>query len=391
MRHGENRILTTHTGSLPRPPALQALFVKRHAGQAVDAAELARETNAAIARIIAKQVEAGVDVANDGEQARDGFFLHMKQRLTGLGGAWSRPPRADVERYPIYKKSREDYLLGKGVINARYSVPKAIGEIRHADPAAATRESAGFRATLDATKPPFAATFMTAPSPGIIARAVRNEFYPSDDTYLAALGTALRVEYEAIVAHGFELQIDAPDLGLERHITYADQPLSNFLDFVERVIAATNDALVNVPRERVRLHVCWGNYEGPHDLDVPLRDILPILLKAKVGGLVLPFANGRHAYEYRCLKDIPLASDQIMVAGVIDPLTNIIEHPETVAERLEKIAQVVGDPRRVMACTDCGFDTTAGAGRVTDDIVWAKLASMRDGARLASERLFGKR
>jgi 5-methyltetrahydropteroyltriglutamate--homocysteine methyltransferase len=141
----------------------------------------------------------------------------------------------------------------------------------------------------------------------------------------------------------------------------------------------------------VRLHVCWGNYEGPHDLDVPLRDVLPVLLKANVGALVLPFANGRHAYEYRCLEDIPLADDQVMVAGVIDPLTNIIEHPETVADRLEKVAAMVGDPRRVMACTDCGFDTTAGAGRVTDDIVWAKLAAMREGARLASARLFGKR
>ncbi|MBI3514737.1 MAG: cobalamin-independent methionine synthase II family protein [Proteobacteria bacterium] len=386
----EHRILTTHTGSLPRPPALQALFVRRQAGQAVDAAELERETQVAIARIIAKQADAGVDVANDGEQARDGFFLHMKQRLTGLGGAWSRPPRADVERYPIYKQSRGDYLLGKGVINARYSVPKAIGEIRYVGADAAAREGAAFRATLDHAKPAFAETFLTAPSPGIIARAVKNEFYDGDAAYLAALGRALRVEYEAIVAQGFLLQIDAPDLGLERHITYAGRPLKDFLDFVELVIATTNDALVNVPRDRVRLHVCWGNYEGPHDLDVPLRDILPILLKAKVGGLVLPFANGRHAYEYRCLKDVKLADDQIMVAGVIDPLTNIIEHPETVAERLEKIAAVVGDPRRVMACTDCGFDTTAGAGRVTDDIVWAKLAAMRDGARLASERLFGK-
>jgi 5-methyltetrahydropteroyltriglutamate--homocysteine methyltransferase len=218
--------------------------------------------------------------------------------------------------------------------------------------------------------------------------AVRNEHYDTLDAYLAALGAALRVEYEAIVRHGFLLQIDAPDLALERHITYKDQPLAAFIDFVERVVATINEALANIPRERVRLHVCWGNSESPHDSDVPLEDILPALQQAKVGGFVLPFANPRHAHEFRCFRKYPLQDDQILVAGVIDSLTNFVEHPQVVADRIERVAAVIGDPSRVLAGTDCGFDTSAGWGRVAEDVVWAKLASMRDGAGLASQRLF---
>jgi 5-methyltetrahydropteroyltriglutamate--homocysteine methyltransferase len=184
------------------------------------------------------------------------------------------------------------------------------------------------------------------------------------------------------------LQIDAPDLAMERHITYQDRPLREFVGFVERVVATINDALVNVPREMVRLHACWGNYEGPHDCDVALPEVLPAIRQAKVGGFVLPFANPRHAHEYRCLKDLPLGDDQLIVAGVIDPLTNFVEHPEVVADRIEQVARAVGDPRRVMAGTDCGFDTSAGRGRVAEDVVWAKLAAMAEGARLATRRLF---
>jgi 5-methyltetrahydropteroyltriglutamate--homocysteine methyltransferase len=229
---------------------------------------------------------------------------------------------------------------------------------------------------------------MTAPSPGILAATIFNEYYDGQAAYLRALGTALQVEYEAIVAHGFILQIDAPDLALERHISYKDRPLKDFVAFVENVVATINTALVNVPRERVRLHVCWGNSESPHDCDVPLEHVLPVLLRADVGGLVLPFANPRHGHEFRCLAKTPLADDQILVAGVIDSLTNFVEHPELVADRIERVAATIGDPTRVLAGTDCGFDTSAGWGRVAEDVVWAKLASLRDGARIASERLF---
>jgi 5-methyltetrahydropteroyltriglutamate--homocysteine methyltransferase len=229
---------------------------------------------------------------------------------------------------------------------------------------------------------------MCAPSPGIVALACKNEHYDTLDNYLAALGRALQVEYDAIVEHGYLLQVDAPDLALERHITYKDRPVSAFQEFVEKTIATINDALANVPRDRVRLHVCWGNSESPHDRDVPLEDILPILRKAKVGGLVLPFANPRHAHEFKLFSKMPLEDDQILVAGVIDSLTNFVEHPEVVADRIERVAQVVGDTARVQAGTDCGFDTSAGWGRVAPDVVWAKLKSLSEGAKLASQRVF---
>jgi 5-methyltetrahydropteroyltriglutamate--homocysteine methyltransferase len=221
-----------------------------------------------------------------------------------------------------------------------------------------------------------------------VAAAIRNQHYDSDERYLEALGEALRIEYEAIVGAGFVLQIDAPDLALERHISFKDQPVARFVVFVESVVRVINNALRNVAADRVRLHVCWGNSETPHDCDVPLEDILPALQQAKVGGFVLPFAGARHAHEFRCFHKFPLRDDQVLVAGVIDPLTNIVEHPEVVADRIERMAAVIGDPTRVLAGTDCGFDTSAGWGRVAEDVVWAKLASLRDGARLASRRLF---
>jgi 5-methyltetrahydropteroyltriglutamate--homocysteine methyltransferase len=265
----------------------------------------------------------------------------------------------------------------------------AVGAVRYLDPGAIRAECADFRAALEAAGGGFVEPFVTAPSPGIVAAAMKNAWYDSEEAYLAALADALKVEYEAIVEAGFLLQLDCPDLALERHLSYQERPLGEFQGFVERVVAALNRALANVPRERVRLHVCWGNYEGPHDLDVPLAEILPLIGAAQVGGLVFPFANPRHAHEYHCFDGgRGLADDQLLVAGVIDPLTNFVEHPEVVAERIQRVAQAVGDPERVLAGTDCGFDTSAGMGRVAEDVVWAKLEALADGARLASERLF---
>ena len=216
---------------------------------------------------------------------------------------------------------------------------------------------------------------------------MQNAWYDTEDAYLAALGRALQVEYETIVRHGYLLQIDAPDLALERHISYQDRPIGDFLDFAGRVVAVINAALVNIPRDRVRMHVCWGNYEAPHDCDVDLQEIIPVIKDAKVGAFVLPFANPRHAHEHRCLGGLGLDDSQVVVAGVIDPLTNFVEHPEVVAERIERVVQSVGDPRRVLAGTDCGFDTSAGRGRVAEDVVWAKLTALAEGARIASKRL----
>ena len=388
MQRSSDRILTTHTGSLPRPRDLTRLYALRAQGAAVDEAAIERAGREAVRRSVAKQRAAGIDVGNNGEQQRDSFFLYLKARLSGLGGSWERPSRADIDRYPEFKRMWAEQHAGKTQVSSLGGLPKAIGDVRYLDERAIDDECRHFKAVLDQDPGAFVESFMSAPSPGILAMAVRNEHYDTLESYLAALGAALKVEYEAIVRHGLVLQIDAPDLALERHITYKDQPVAAFVGFVEQVVAAINTALENVPRERVRLHVCWGNSESPHDSDVPLDDILPALQRAKVGGFVLPFANPRHAHEFRCFERHPLAHDQILVAGVIDSLTNFVEHPEVVADRIERVAAVVGAPSRVLAGTDCGFDTSAGWGRVAEDVVWAKLASMRDGARLASQRLF---
>jgi 5-methyltetrahydropteroyltriglutamate--homocysteine methyltransferase len=391
MRHSDNRILTTHTGSLPRPRELTQLYSLQARGEPVDAREIDRAGRQAVSTVVQKQRDVGIDVGNNGEQQRDSFFLYLKSRLSGLGGSWERPSRADVDRYPEFKRMWLEQHAAKTQVSALGGLPKAIGEVRYLDDRAINDECRHFTTVLEENMGAFVEPFMSAPSPGIVATAVRNEHYDTQSAYLAALGKALKVEYEAIVKHDLLLQIDAPDLALERHITYKDQPVSVFVGFVEQVVATINQALENVPRDRVRLHVCWGNSESPHDCDVPLEDILPTLQQAKVGGFVLPFANPRHAHEFRCFSKHPLDADQILVAGVIDSLTNFVEHPEVVADRIEQVAAVVGDPSRVLAGTDCGFDTSAGWGRVAEDVVWAKLTSLREGARIASKRLFSRR
>ena len=335
-----------------------------------------------------KQRDAGIDIGNNGEQQREAFFLYVRTRMSGFGGAWTRPPRGDVERYPDFKAALDRQQANSVQVSSRDDVPTATGDVHYLDRATIDAECADFRATLDKLGNPFVEPFLTAPSPGIVAAALRNDFYPSEAAYLAALGEALRVEYEAIVNHGFLLQLDCPDLAMERHMTYQDKPLGDFLGFVDRVVATINTALANIPRDRVRLHACWGNYEGPHDCDVELHEIMPILRKLNVGGFVLPFANPRHAHEYSVLREFPLDPDQVIVAGVIDSVTNFVEHPKTIAERIERVAEVVGDPQRVLAGTDCGFDTSAGQRRVAEDVVWAKLSALSEGARIASERLF---
>jgi 5-methyltetrahydropteroyltriglutamate--homocysteine methyltransferase len=389
MQRSDDRILTTHTGSLPRPAALTQLYVRRVRGEPVDAQEIDAAGRAAVRAIVAKQIDTGLDVINDGEQMRESFVLYLRHRLTGLGDTSIRPLQADIDAYPVFKRELAARASPKEAVSNRDLLPKAIGAVAHADPALVAHECTVFRAAIEPLAGRFVAPFLTAPSPGILATIVQNAHYDTFDNYLAALGAAVKVEYDAIVRAGFLLQLDCPDLALERHTWFRDKPLAEFLDFVARVIATINTALADIPREQVRLHVCWGNYEAPHDRDVPLREILPILLKADVGGFVLPFANPRHAHEYRVLKEIPLADDQVIVAGVIDTLTNFVEHPEVVADRIERVADAVGDPRRVLAGTDCGFDTSAGMGRVAEDVVWAKLAAMTEGARIASQRLFG--
>ncbi len=381
------RILTTHAGSLPRPAALVDLYVRRNNGETVSEAELNDAASAATKHVVEMQREVGIDIPNDGEQIREAFFLYVQRRMSGFGGRWSRKPFRDLIKYPQYGAWRRAVAANAAAVS-NMDPPMAISEVKYIAPEENEAEIADFKAALDAVGGDFADTFITAPSPGIVATAMKNDFYPDLDAYLDALADAIKIEYDAAARHGLMLQIDAPDLAMERHMWFGDEPLEVFQAFVEKTIAAINRALADVPRERARLHVCWGNYEGPHDSDVALKEILPILLKCDVGGFLLPFANPRHQHEPKVFKDIKLADDQYLIAGVIDTQTIYVEHPEVVAERLEKVAEAVGDPARVQAGTDCGFDTSAGMGKVTEDVVWAKLRAMCEGAEIASKRLF---
>ncbi|MEI6837247.1 MAG: cobalamin-independent methionine synthase II family protein [Alcaligenaceae bacterium] len=386
MQHSRERILTTHTGSLPRPAALVQMYARRANGEHVDEALINDAGHRAMQESVERQLSNGIDVGNNGEQQREGFFLYVQRRMSGFSGSWKRWARGDVERYPEFKQMMSAQATDKVAVS-NFLPPRVTGDIQYIDPALAASEAIDFKAELAGRSSKFSEAFLTAPSPGIIAAACKNEHYATEESYLAALGEALRLEYEAIVNNGFILQIDCPDLALERHVSYHDESDAKFLGFVERVVTAINSALRNIPRDRVRMHVCWGNYEGPHDCDVPLHKIWLVVSQAKVGGFVLPFANARHAHEMTVLRERPLADDQVIVAGVIDVLTNFVEHPEVVADRLVRCAAEVGDPTRVLAGTDCGFDTSAGMGRVATDVVWAKLRTLAEGARLASDRL----
>ena len=334
---------------------------------------------AAIREALARQRQVGIDCPNDGEQTRDSFVLYIRDRLTGLGGTWQRKQRADAMRYPIFMEQSAQLARKEDAVDDIRGLPKAIGPIGYPSDEAIVAECRAFRDALSEAGSEFPQTFLTAPSPGMISAVILNEHYPTREAYFLALAEALRVEYEAIVANGFMLQLDCPDLAREKHNTFQDRPIEEFLDFGNAVVDAINHALRNIPAEKVRMHVCWGNYEGPHDCDVDLETIIPVIGRARVGGYMLPFANPRHAHEYRYVKEL-VGDDRTIIAGVIDTTTNYVEHPELVAERLERVAGVIGDPGRVMAGTDCGFETFAGRGRVASDVVWAKMASLTEGA-----------
>ncbi|MBI1817478.1 MAG: methionine synthase [Deltaproteobacteria bacterium] len=385
MERSDKRILTTHAGSLPRPAALVELMVKKSRRELVDAAVFAETVERATQHVVTRQLEVGVDVGNNGEQPRESFFTYVQHRLSGFGGQSQRPIMRDIVRYQSFLNLKLPDFSGTMV--SLMNAPKAIGAVQYVDRSEVERECANYRRILGDQASGFVESFMSAASPGIVASAMLNEHYASDDDYVMALADALKVEYEYIVEQGFVLQLDCPDLAMERHTSFADRPLADFLAFVDRNIVAINRALANIPRERVRLHVCWGNYEAPHDLDVPLDDILPRLYQARVGALVLSMGNPRHAHEHRCFARHPLPADMLLVAGVIDTTTNYVEHPEVVADRIELAARAVGDPHRVLAGTDCGFDTAAGLGEVAEEVVWEKLRALRAGADLATRRL----
>jgi 5-methyltetrahydropteroyltriglutamate--homocysteine methyltransferase len=382
MLTSESRILTTHSGSLPRPRPLAELHGRRSRGEDVDQRELSAAIEEATAGAVAAQVEVGIDIGNDGEQARESFFTYVQHRMNGFGGATSRRAlMADLLDHPDFVELAFPARRERMRVNLM-TAPAAIDVITYRDMGELNAECA---LVEDA---PFAQTFMTAASPGIVASAMENRYYASLEEYVRAVAAALATEYHAIVERGLLLQIDAPDLALERHTMFADRPLADFLAWVELVVDAINSALEGIDPANVRLHVCWGNYEGPHTRDVAFRDIQPLLYEARVGALVIPLANARHAHEYRCFERRPLPDGMVLVAGMIDTTSNYVEHPEVVADRLIRVADAVGDPRRIIAGTDCGFDTSAGIGDVAPSLVWEKLRALRAGADLASAQLF---
>src|SRR5262245_13753835 len=385
VKRSESRILTTHAGSLPRPAALTALLARRSRGEVIDARELAAAIDAARRRAVEGQLGCGIDVGNDGEQPRESFFTHVRERMSGFGGRSQRPVMRDIVHFPSFLAQKLPDFQRESV--NLMAAPRAEAEVRYVDAGPLERELADYRRALAGAPGAFVESFWTSPSPGIVACAMENAHYTSLEAYVDALADALREEWQRIVAAGCVLQIDAPDLAMERHTLFADRPLAEFLRFVEHTVAAIDRALALLPREQVRLHVCWGNYEAPHLFDVALEEVLPRVLEARVGALVLAMANPRHAHEHRVLRRIGYPKDRLLVAGVIDTTTNYVEHPELVAERIEQAAEAIGDPRRVLAGTDCGFGTAAGLGEVAEEVVWEKLRALRAGADLATRRL----
>jgi len=388
MATGRERILTTHAGSLPRPRALIALHKAAYEGRPVEEGVLAETVEEATRTVIGKQVEAGIDIVNNGEVGRESFFTYVQHRMSGFGGTGTRPIMADLLRYPGSLERRRQ-ALGEEERVDLLRAPKAIGEVRYVNATPIEQEVGQLKRLLGKVEGRFSQAFMSSPSPGIIAAAMQNEHYEDVEAYVNAVAEALRTEYTTIAESGLMLQIDAPDLALERHTLFQDKPLGDFLAFVRIVVDGINRALENVPRERVRVHVCWGNYEGPHDADVPLEEIWPEVSQVKAGAYLLSMANPRHAHEYRLFEEAGLPDNVTLIPGVIETTTNYIEHPEVVADRIERIARAVGDPGRIIAGTDCGFETAAGSKMVIEEVVWEKLRSLAEGAAIASKRLLG--
>ena len=378
MKRSQGRIYTTHTGSLPRPDGLVELLASVARGESVDQSALERLADESTLDVIRKQAAAGIDVINSGEQSRVSFSTYVTQRMSGFGGSWTRRGHRDQNEFPGIARPR--------VVQLMRDMPQCTGPLEYQRTDLAERELDGLINGVQAAAAGQQDLFMSAASPGIIALTLGNVHYASHEEYVMALAEEMRKEYEIITARGVVLQLDCPDLAMERHVAYQDEPLEAFQEVVALHIRAINHAIRNIPREQVRLHVCWGNTEGPHHYDVPLEDILPLVYEANVGALVMEMANPRHAHEYKVYQRFPLPENMLLVAGVIDTKTNYVEHPEVVADRLRLAVDAVGgDPSRVMAGTDCGFDTSAGSNRVDKDIVWMKLAAMRKGADLASQ------
>jgi 5-methyltetrahydropteroyltriglutamate--homocysteine methyltransferase len=380
MKLSTDKILTTHVGSLPRSKAVtDGVFAKEN-DQPYNPKKLAITIRLAVDDVVRKQVATGVDIVSDGEMSKISYATYIKDRITGFAGDSERNPPADLEEFPGFLE-RQASSGG----TPSYKRPCCVGEIVVKDMEPLEEDLANFRAAM--RQQGAAEGFMNAASPGVIALFQPNKHYATHEDYLKALGEAMRAEYEAIVDAGFILQLDSPDLGLGRHMLFKDKPVEEYIAMANLHVEVLNYALRNVPAEKVRLHVCWGNYEGPHHCDVPMEIVLPIAIKAKPQALLFESSNPRHAHEWEVFRDADIPQDKVLVPGVIDSTTNFVEHPRLVAQRIERFADIVGR-ERVIAGTDCGFSTFAGFGAVDEDIVYAKLAAMVEGAALASQQLW---
>ena len=379
MRYSVDRILTSHVGSLPRTKAVTDVLFARAGGKAAEPAGDA-VISGAVADVVKRQVGIGLDVVSDGEMSKISYATYISERLTGFDGDTPREPGQDLVEYPGLLAK----LAERGA-TAKYRRPRCIGAIGIKDLEPLRKDLANMRAAVDSSQP--ADAFLNAASPGVIALFQPNDFYPTQNDYLEALAESMRVEYEAIVAAGFLVQIDAPDLAMGRHTMYRNRSVEEFLELAAMHIEVLNHALRNVPADKARMHVCWGNYEGPHHHDIPLAQLLPVVVKAKPQALLFEVANPRHAHEWTVFRDSDVPEEKILIPGVLSTTTNYIEHPLLVAERLERFADVVGR-ERVIAGTDCGFGTFGGFGPVEPEIAYRKLASLVEGAQIASSRLW---
>lgn len=380
MNTSSDRILTTHVGSLPRTQAVVDIVFGRDAGRPEDRDRADAVIAGAVASVVARQSEIGIDVVSDGELSKISYATYIKDRITGFGGESFREPAQDLLDFPGVLRRREE-----SGTRSKAQPPRCIGEIQVKSMQPLQTDIANLNRGIEQTKPVEA--FMNAAAPGVIALFQPNDYYPSHETYLEALAEAMRAEYEGIVEAGFLLQIDSPDIGMGRHTIFRDKTDQEYLHLANLHIEVLNHALRNIARDRVRLHVCWGNYEGPHHRDAPMESVLPVALNANAQALLFESSNPRHAHEWTVFRDTKIPQDTILIPGVIDSTTNFIEHPELVAERIGRFADIVGR-ERVMAGTDCGFGTFADHGAVDADVVYAKLSSLVEGAKIASDRLW---
>jgi 5-methyltetrahydropteroyltriglutamate--homocysteine methyltransferase len=380
MRHSTDRFLTTHTGSLPRPDDLIRMMYAKEEGVPVECNALAARVRAAVAEVVRKQVDAGIDIVNDGEMSKPSYATYVKDRLAGFGGTGNTFVYQDLSDFPNLAKR----VFGDPG-RSRRKTPACNAPIAVRDAGAAKADVDNLKAALAAASRTDA--FMSAASPGVVSLFFRNDHYPSQEAYLFAIAEAMRHEYEAVAAAGIVLQIDCPDLAMGRHIQYAALTLEEFRKRAAMHVEALNHALAGIAPEQLRLHLCWGNYEGPHHCDVPLADIIDIVLAARPSAISFEAANPRHGHEWTLFERVKLPAGKVLIPGVIESKSNFIEHPELIAQRLGRYARLVGR-ENVVAGSDCGYGTWVGQAAVDPHVVWAKMAAMAEGARIASREFW---